>query len=329
MKPISYSAFKMYLECAEKYRLLYKENIKSLRHPSALWFGSYIDKQLNAIMENTSPENEPIPDNIQWDDRDFDIDVLSNDQVDRLLLFAQKHGYKGNDLVDLVKILINKDLTGEVLSDNQKLVLTRAVSESLKEKGALIVEAFQKEVLPKFTKINSVQTRVHRGVLDAEVQIGNEKYILDNKTSSSDYMDWELPYSIQFSAYGADKAIYVVFNKTIKKKKVKKCTTCQTETDSRHSTCNNEINGARCHGEFETTIWCSITPQILIGDIDPNFKKHTLEAFEQVEAGIRHNFFPKNPTACIKRYGFKTVKCPYFDYCINGNKNSVIIGRKK
>ncbi len=328
-KHLSYSGYQTYVTCAHKYKLHYIDKLRAEFEPTHLIFGSATDKALNVVLED--PKNKKMKElalaaaakellrlfheDVKLQESDYDNDIMTDLTNKKLLKRLRKVGYNGNDPGDLAAKLFMKVTMGETLSPNQITAVHYLVYFSLLEKIALIVDAFIEQVLIRIKKIVSVQTNVKRGILDfqAEFKGVDGTVTCDNKTSSRDYEADSVMMSVQLAGYGAETGAYIVFNKTVRKNRVKTCKVCGNNgTGKRHKTCDHEVDNVRCNGEWLETVSPEIIPQIIIDKIPARNREIVEEAYSQVEQQIATGIFPRNLTNCSKQFG---RPCEYFGLC--------------
>ena len=172
-KKISHSAWQKYLTCGRMYQLHYEDKLRPSGTTSALLFGSAMDEALNAMLLKSGDPLDVFQkafeydkfQGCQFDDRDYDSEIFTKEQQRKIE--SESQDYKA--------------------------------WASLRIKGRLLLEAYQREILPRITKVYSVQKEIEGrpGVLDAVVEIDGEKVLLDHKTSSYPYKRESVPSSTQ------------------------------------------------------------------------------------------------------------------------------------
>ena len=101
---------------------------------------------------------------------------------------------------------------------------------------------------------------------------------------------------------------------------MKVCRKCNNTAEGRHKTCNELIEGKRCHGEFNETIDPKGKIQILLGQTNPILENMVLENINDVNKMVKNNLYVKNLNACDNWYG---GKCPYYNYCHKGSEDGL------
>lgn len=235
---ISHSSKETYLTCGQKWKLRYQDKLRPKTVSSALVFGSAIDEAFNHILLkkkkiltkkeklnlanftaaeiferkitkgliNDEPVNfEEKPDLIEYYKSDFDAEIFQK----------------------TFKYLYDSECLEEDIPYSQKCWLT------LYGKGLMIVDAYEKEILPLIEEIYSIQEKVELvdgddifvGYIDFVASFKDEpdvRYICDNKTSSRPYSTDSVKNSDQLASYaeylGIKRAAYIVAEKKIRKK---------------------------------------------------------------------------------------------------------------
>lgn len=343
--PLSMSAAQNYWECPAKYQNQYLKRLYPEFDMSYFIYGRAIDLALNSLLLGkddykkvcVNTLKELLVKKIEFIPNDYDGEIISEEVREEILKKCQDLGFKGDDIDGLVKSLFSKPV--KELSESQRQCLAICCYESLKVKARLTIISFKKNVLPKITNISDVQKELnwsdkhgtYKGVLDFRCSIAGEKYLADNKTASNPFRDYPpgcVEDSLQFALYAAQtgdkQACYFVFNKAVKKNREKICKSCgYNGSGGKHKTCDQLVNDARCHGEWEESIVPEIECTIRVGTISDESKAFSQEALGLVKQAIKTNVFPKNLKACKKIYGDKEVLCQYYNYCRTGSKEGL------
>jgi len=303
MKKISHSAWNKFHTCPRLYKLHYIDRLRPKDgSSSALLFGIAVDEALNALLLKTGDPLKVFQESFTWDkckgtkwfDADYDPDLLSLEQV--------------------------RELTGK-----SKEYVTWAC---MRIKGRLLIEKYIEEIYPLIEEVHHVQLETTRpGFIDAIVSIrGHGVVLLDNKTSSQFYKRDAVKSSSQLALYagqvGVRKAGFAVLSKNINKNKVKVCKSCGYTTSTAHKTCNNILEGKRCHGTFDISVSPSAVVQLIIDDIDVDEQKVIEASVKDTEKAIDAGCFPMNVGACHNMYG---KPCAYFNYCRTNDKKGLEI----
>jgi hypothetical protein len=217
---------------------------------------------------------------------------------------------------------------------------------SMLRKGFLMLEAFYKDILPKITKVISTQTKVDvsngqgdeiLGYIDllCEMEgsdlpngrkLTNELIVADVKTAGVTY--WgkldDLEGSDQLDTYLASPQVqslqatnlvaYLAVSKQVSADETYQCQSCGNVKSSSHKTCNAEVEGKRCGGDWKGSVKYFCQTKIVIGERDLNEAVQVYQDYDHVVRGIKAEVFPRNREACTA-YGaiceFKSIcgKC--------------------
>ena len=312
---LSHSSLTMYSDCSERYRLHYKEKLRSITQASPLLFGSAVDKALEYALKN--------------------FDEVTERQVKVIFLkhwrYAEINGQKTYlRTSELVKY--NKSDIDPLLSDN--------AWASLKFKGLLMVEAYFRDIAPLIRGVVSSQEEIAltndngdaiTGFVDAVLQWPSVKFpiIFDFKTSGRPYKQSQVKESPQLTLYKhalgekykTNKVGFIVFIKQLDKGILKICKSCEFDgSNTRHSTCNNIVGKKRCGGEFTVTYKPFVKTQVLIDEVDSEFEEKTLDNFDKFNSLVQTETYEKNLNACHGIFG----ACLYYESCHNGSTEGLI-----
>ena len=254
-KNISFTAYGTYCACPRKYKFHYIEKIRPEAIPSHLVFGSAVDKALNEMLMKPDPTlamdaaqkelGRLFTEKVTIEEKDWDHELITETTQALLLSKLQTTGWLGNSPAALARSLFDQVTLGNALSESQDRALRILVYFSFFEKIVLIVQAFEDYVLPQIEEIVSVQKYVKHGILDFEARLKGVDgvVICDNKTSSRDYPPDAVKVSVQLAGYDAKVGCYIVFNKMVKKNRVKTCSKCGNDgTGKRHKTCDATVD---------------------------------------------------------------------------------------
>jgi len=296
---ISFSAVEKYNRCPKKYYYYYNRKIRSKNIGSALIFGSAVDASLSSLLVDrdiVKANNIFLEEwsSYQFTGEDKKTKVLGDNRV--------KYSNADNEthfIPDYDKRFLNGDKNNDSWF-------------SLKHKGLLMLQTYKDVVLPHIKVTKSVQEPVLltnaegdivRGFIDLiaiweydptypTVDAELKKYngmtvVFDDKTSSQTYKDTSVRDSAQLGTYffyvcehigKADKAGFIVLNKSVRKKKLP-----------------------------------PIRVQVIIDDVNPDIINETFHNYNEVLHKIKEGEFPKNLDGCMNKYG----KCMYYNYCNN------------
>ena len=234
----------MYLECSEKWRLHYKERIRSTYLTSSLFFGGALDQAFSRLLlDKKKILTEAEQKIIQRSAEEIFIYSLENVELNGKKVSTENYDKVNYFKIDfdetlfeldeidpsLPELIGKKGLKGEELKLHNDYML-----ESLRRKGLLMIEAYRKEVIPLLEEVISLQEPVRLpndtndciiGFIDFRAIFKDEPgviYTIDNKTASANYKQQQLDESPQLGIYseftGDKKVAYVVINKKLLKK---------------------------------------------------------------------------------------------------------------
>lgn len=317
-KEYSKSALEKFLRCGFAFDQHYNKKVRPILTGSALVMGIAIDTALNFLLVNQKITLKELIEyinqelakyenhKIQVSRYDYDKDLIQDEDRKLILAYAKDRGYKGS--LGEVDGLWNDLLNKEELKQKHLEVLGYMFKLSTIRKSEIILEEYRKQVLPKIKKVLSVQERVGPGVLDLFCEWeDNKKYVCDNKTTSSEYEDNAADYSVQLTDYAIRKKtsniMFIVIPKKIDKDFTKTCKKCKHVANSSHATCNNEIDGKRCHGEWNIKKKFGIQIQFVKSKVTKLMKQRTLEIRESLKKTIEAGNFCCNFANCNNIFG--------------------------
>ncbi len=364
MKKLSYSQITKYNTCPRSYKLHYKDRLREKTVTSYLSFGSAVDKALNAVLKDFKDNKSVTVDYKSAFDKEWQTITIHGEAHN--LMESPLVGYAKNDFVadlltpedlDIIKTktlqyqVELKDMTPKELRDHlenrrsqrayihfkpeEQILLNVLNWLSLKRKAHLMLDAYVRDIVPKFEEVKDYQCKVELiaeekgfvGYIDAIVKFKgeNEYTVIDNKTSGSIYEADDLVYSQQLAIYcftlGIKRAGYAVMLKNIKMNKERTCSQCNYRAEGKHVTCNQKIQGKRCGGEWIETIAPEGQTQLLVDNISLDKQGMIVDNIGEVNDAIEANIFPQNLSACSNIYG---QPCIYRSYCWEGKKDNLI-----
>lgn len=355
MSKISYSQISKYSQCPKSYQWYYKEKLREKTASAFLAFGSAIDNALNAILSDIKKYKQVRCDyksifDVNW--QKIEINKRQHNLSNCLLVGYAKEDFASEILTEedrsILGSMLNppKDLNEYIkelteLKNNKQIqpsehqYLNVANWLSMKRKAHLMLDAYVREVVPEIEEVKEIQYKIELssdknetliGYIDAIVKFkGSDDYVvLDNKTAASPYTQERLDYSSQLSIYafalGFQRVGYAVMLKHVSLNATKTCRSCGYVTESKHKTCNNEIQKKRCNGEWEEVYNPSCKTQLLIDNIRKQVISTVVENISEINNAIQANIFPKNLGACHNMFG-KT--CPYLKKCWYNNEEDL------
>lgn len=357
---LSHSALNKYSQCPKEYELHYRRNLRPKTTTAALLFGSAIDAAFTTMLkggdkkpeevfayywrfQDINGEKTYIPKalNVVYSNNDFDVELLVDDDYTKIQEELKLES-KAAVLAEIDKVYSEKDTVGfDCLPGTRKYVLNFINWFSMYRKGLLMITTLREKVLPNIEKVYSAQSKIELANQDGDSVIGyidlvvkwkgiDKPVVMDLKTSARPYDDDAVKTSQQLALYvhsirdqyeHTDKAGFIVLSKNIRKNKTKKCSVCTKDgTGQRHKTCDAEIEGKRCGGNWIETINPEADVQILINDIPEQFENIVLENFDEVNKAIKAEVFPRNLSNCVRPWG----KCSFFSLCHSNKKDDLV-----
>lgn len=290
----------------------------------------------------------PTSENVVYANSDFDSDLLLEEDFKFIKEQLTQGRIQGSgDILQHFQTLKDKKASVgfDGLSKEEKRYYNLMNWLCLRRKGFLMLVAYRKKVMPKLTKVHEVQKHVQLendsgdsvvGYVDliADVE-GHGTVILDNKTSGMKYEEDSVITSPQLSLYlhiledqyKTRKAGYIVLIKQVIKNKKKVCSKCGHDgSGARHKTCDNMVDGKRCHGDWNETIDPEIFVQFIVDEIPEQTENIVLENMDNVNDAIKHGVFTRNLNSCQNWYG---GKCAFFDLCYKNKMSGLCKVNKK
>ena len=322
---LSHSAINRYLTCAESYRLHYQKRIRTTEIGSALIFGSAIGRAIEFAL---NPACTDLP-NIASAKQMFDYQWQ----------YQEVNGVLTN-LEECNDIVYSKYDHDPELADSPY--------ESLRVKGHLILDAFDKKFLPLVTKVWSTEEKIELTNDEGDSSIGfidtvismkgyDVPIILDFKTAARRYEEDSVQKSVQLaqymhavgSKYVTRLAGYAVFLKAIVKNRQKVCTVCSFDgSGSRFKTCANETTeGKRCGGEWIEKTFPEAEMQLLIDTIPERFEEFIIDNIASVNHAIKAEVFVKNVNSCLDAGWGRP--CEFYGYCHKGTMEGLTVVQEK
>lgn len=359
---LSHSAINVYKECGRKYKLQYKDKLRSKSKGSPLFFGTAVDKALEYLHKNPTATEEEVQAKfeLEWENQDingkmtylptslqakynigdFDIDLLTQDDIECLLLAALDYlPHLIEDTQDLEALFTivashKKQAKYKTWAEEENIFFNICCHTSLLRKGSMMLSAHRKQILPRFKEVMGSQIAIKLESDQGDALIGyvdifakwedGRNVVFDYKTSSKPYPKDAVKTSPQLSiyAYAMNETVggYIVFNKKVVKITDKICSVCGYDgTQGRHTTCPNLVDGVRCNSSWIVHKRLAIDIQVLIDDIPKSTEEKVLADIEKVNQDIKSELFEPNYEACQGPYG----KCDFYEYCHEGSSDKI------
>lgn len=214
----------------------------------------------------------------------------------------------------------------------------------MNRKGHLMLESFYSNILPHITEVISTQMKIDVdngagdtiiGYIDLVCRMAGYKLpngrvltdqdavVADVKTagitfwnklddlSSSDQLETYICSPQIQSVYPTNLISYMAVAKSISKDETYSCGKCGHVKASSHKTCNNEVDGKRCGGEWVGSVRYFSEAKIVIGERNLQEASKVYSDYDGVVTAIKHDIYYRNRESC-NAYG---SICPYKSVC--------------
>ncbi len=290
------------------------------------WSEGYVNKRKVDLKTSTD---------VVYAEADFDADVLLPQDLQELQEFADLYlsDMQGSPLEIFNEIKGIKKNKYQSWTTNQNVYYNVANWLSWGRKATYIIDAYKQEVMPRIKKVVAVQKKIEmsngedtsEGYIDLIAEMDDGKtYILDNKSSAREYEEDSYKTKPQLHLYAVaennNNVGFIVYIKKLEKNEVRVCSKCGNVAEGRHKSCDAEIKGKRCGGEWTRTVNPKAKIQIILGQTDPNLEELVLDNFNEVNKAIKSEVFPKNLNSCDNWYG---GPCPYKALCWEKNSKGL------
>lgn len=362
---LSHTSLETYKLCGYKYYLHYREKLRDTTIGSALFFGSALDSAVEILLLSkksklTEKEQEKLklnPSDVfvkkltyvlinnqivdirkstkaYYFKSDFDIDLITDDAIKELIKSGYSKELNKTQIKDFIEECYSVTKQGNKLPEHELQLFNYINWLSLKQKGLLLLKAYEEQVIPNVLEVYEIQKTVKLEDEDGNILAGyidfiadwkNEgKVVFDNKTSSKRYSSTSVRESQQLTIYGENeehfKAGFIVMLKSIKLVEYKKCNTCNNITTRKVNTCAELIKEKRCNGTFSIDKDYQVEIQIIIDELIHEEQEKIFKDIGKITANIKADKFEKNWDSCFS-YG---RRCAFYDYCRNGSKEGLV-----
>lgn len=337
---LSHSQASRFQTCGQSYKYHYIDKLRSTTKSAALFFGSAIDKAMDSLLKDSKegievfektwatqdingvPVDLKTSTKIVYANSDYDSELLLPEDVAEL-----EGGIEAVDAVYKQKEVIGFDL----LSKEKKLLLNKANWLCLRRKGLVMLKALEKDVLPNIEEVLATQKYLELTNEAGDTVIGyadlvckwkshDTPIIFDLKTSARPYEEDAVLTNPQLALYTyalheeykTNKAGFIVLSKQIRKNKKKICSKCGNDGSGKtHKTCDADVDGKRCHGEWNITVDPEAIVQILIDTVPDRVQDMVVENMANISEAIKTNVYTRNFSSCIRPWG----KCEFWNKC--------------
>lgn len=343
---ISHSGKSTFKQCAFKYKLHYVDKLRTQKLYSSLFFGNALDAAFSRLLlekkkvlsqeeslqllesaddifyknmckvesngEFVEASKSPLAD---YYTSDFTPELLTSKAISLLEEYAP-------DVSDYFAFMeaCKKQLKSKKKLSADDLPLYNYISWlTMIEKGYLMIEAYQEQIMPQIFEVYSIQE---------EVSIKNGPYqreVIDPRGMTESY--WEETYDeiigkIDFTASFVDKpgTMYVCDNKSSSKAYKASQT---AESDQLATYCEYKQTNKAAYIVIEKKLHMkkpTIRTQVLKADLTEERFSLTFGDYEKVLYSISTGAFDKNPKACYE-YG---RLCPFFLKCKHNNSEGLV-----
>jgi hypothetical protein len=321
---LSHSQINKFLFCGEAWKLHYLERVRPIEIGSALLFGSAIGKAFEAALKGEEALTV------------FDQHWL-NQEINGVMEHIPTYPHVAYSKYDTDYDLLSKQHFAKANNDPQLLAWY-----SLQQKAYLILKSFKNNLVPLIEEVYSTEELIELGNDEGDSSIGyadavvklkgyDKPVILDFKTAAWEYEPDSVQKSVQLSQYvhvlgekyNTRLAGYAVFLKNMEKNRSKICKECKFDGSAgKFKTCNNEIKGKRCNGEWEETMNPECKMQLIVDTLPEAMEYFVVSNIENVSNAIKAKIFVKNVNGCYNNgYG---RSCEFVGICHGGDQNKYV-----
>ena len=355
---ISYSSFEKFQTCARMWQIYYKEKVRPDSTSSAFFFGSAVGQiwqaltltkkeqltqqekkdvelaktplaSFNKLMYNIEIEGkrvEPTDPRVQYFKGDYDGELLQSPDWEKIDKYAQELGQILPDgRIIAFEDLIDKYPSG--LTDSDISYLNLHFFLSLCRKGEMMIESFQKDILPNIVKVHAIEKAIK-----IDMSLETDKPMTDYLIG---YLDMKIDYKItdeklaEKSGLSLGEVVTVLFdNKTSSTRYGSKCLEEKPQLNIYQFAENTKYIGYIVgvkeikrpkKGSRKGETYADI--QVVIGEASDIISNQVLDNVNVMLDGISKKEFPMNLDTCSMVYG---KRCCYYDYCRSGNMVGLI-----
>lgn len=355
-KKISHSAITKYQMQPMLFKYHYIDRLRPVVQSSALLFGSAVDLAIQELLQtkdlekakkvfnnnwefaeiNKVKEYLPTTVNIKYSESEWDKELLTDEAKEEL---CYKYGLTWYSEMDRI-IHKKKEVGYKNLEINEKSLFNHCNWQVLNYKGQLMLEAVNKKILPRIKEVLGIQVEVSlNNPVTQDSLIGYADLVakfddytmpifFDWKTSVVKYKAESVKESAQLALYmhslqdkfeNSRTAGFIVLNKRINKNKEKTCLKCGNISNKSHKTCNANLKGERCHGEWSIAMYPECEIDVIIDDIPLATEDTTLDNIAFINNEINKGVFICDFKGCCK-YG----PCEYVNKCRHDSNEGLV-----
>lgn len=368
---ISHSSIYSYSTCGRKYQYHYVLRLRAKVISGALLFGGAMDKALGTLLDtkdlaqakemfakswtfqeiNSELTTLPWTQKVVYAAKDYDSDLIFDKDEQKFEEVKKKQNIETDKSLKQLTAFyreLKKEKGHANLTDEQKLIYNYGHWICLLNKGLIMLEGYHKHVLHRIKEVHAQQKKVSIKNAEGDEIIGyidliatmddGKRYILDHKTSSSEYEadsassspQLILYYYAEKEAFKAEGVGFIVLYKQLNKNKVKICTKCGHDgSGGRHKTCANmiatndetDLAEHRCNGEWKETIAPEARVEVILNDVPEAAENLVMDTFDLSAEGIKKGVFAPNLNAC----GTGDYKCQFYNKCWKGKDDDLIV----
>lgn len=303
---LSYSAAQKYLTSPFAYFAHYFLRLRTASTGSALVFGGALDEGLNSLLADKRDGKEPDLDKAKLAfDESFGKHKVASIKYSKADLDASLLGCSDINCV----YRDNKVGTNGRCNCKEEMQGVDPAWVALSRKGHILIEEYNKQIMPKLEKVLLVQHKIDMknedgdaftGIIDLVAQIDGKVYVIDNKSTTKPYTANSANESSQLATYfeaireeyNPHGVAYITVPKTIRK--VKKPV---------------------------------VDISIIYGQAGEQLIDKTFSEYDGVLQGIRKGRFPCTPEVCCS----SPWGCDYRRYCESGGKDmtGLVVSERK
>lgn len=273
---VSHSQVELYNQCSYKYKLQYKDRLTPDKTFSALIFGQSLDQALNYILIRTKHNHVVYP------------------TTAKLILLKFMENWKGaNELVYF------KSEAPEGIDELDPIDQQWAVWHNLISIGYMMIDTYIAEILPKFKKILSVQT----------------KRVIPNEAGDS------LVLITDFTAELQDGRVAIMDNKS--SSDIKRQYGKNSVKKSQQLAIYSEFEDGRLAGYValqKKLVDGKIAWTMVVDEVPEEMKEQAFQRVDDALNSIKAEVFPRNEKNCF----MYNKRCEFWSLCKKGDTTGLV-----